>query len=51
MSNPSVVELIIEKGNVRGRIITLEGDTCGYIKFQDALKKRKQEEDLNEKKA
>jgi putative phosphoesterase len=44
MSNPSVVELIIEKGIVNGRIISLEGDTCGYIKFRDSLKKRKQEE-------
>jgi uncharacterized protein len=31
MSNPSVVELIIDKGNISGRIITLEGDTCEYI--------------------
>jgi len=51
MSNPSVVELIIEKGNVSGRIIPLEGDTCGYLKFRDALKKRNQEEGLDEKKA
>ncbi|MFY9200174.1 MAG: metallophosphoesterase [Methanosarcina flavescens] len=50
MSNPSVVELVIEKGNINGRIVTLEGDTCEYIKFRDALKKRTQEEDLNEKK-
>ncbi len=40
MSNPSVVELIIEKGNIQGRIITLEGDTCGYIKFQNSLNNR-----------
>jgi len=38
MSNPSVVELIIEKGNINGKIITLEGDTCQYIKFKDSLK-------------
>ncbi len=44
MSNPSVVELVIEKGFVNGRIIPLEGDTCGYIKFQDSLKKEKHEE-------
>jgi putative phosphoesterase len=44
MSNPSVVELIIEKGRVEGRILTLEGDLCGYIKFRDALKKQKEEE-------
>ncbi len=44
MSNPSVVELIIEKGNVKGRILTLEGDSCEYIKFRDALKKQKEEE-------
>jgi putative phosphoesterase len=50
MSNPSVVELIIDKGNISGRIITLEGDTCEYIKFRDALRNRKPEEDLNEKK-
>jgi hypothetical protein len=37
MSNPSVVELIIEKGSISGRIIDLEGDTCQYIKFQDSL--------------
>ncbi|HEY3363238.1 MAG TPA: metallophosphoesterase [Methanosarcina sp.] len=43
MSNPSVVELIIEKGNINGRIITLEGDTCQYIKFKDSLEKRAQE--------
>ena len=49
MSNPSVVELIIEKGDVNGRIIPLEGDTCGYIKFQDSLKRR-YEEDVGEKK-
>lgn len=40
MSNPSVVELIIEKGGINGRIINLEGDTCNYIKFRDSLKKR-----------
>lgn len=39
MSNPSVVELIIEKGSISGRILTLEGDTCEYIKFRDSLKK------------
>jgi putative phosphoesterase len=50
MSNPSVVELVIEKGSIGGRILTLEGDTCEYIKFRDALKKRKQEENLDEKK-
>ena len=43
MSNPSVVELIIENGNINGRIITLEGDTCQYIKFKDSLEKRAQE--------
>jgi phosphoesterase, MJ0936 family len=48
MSNPSVVELIIEKGNINGKIITLEGDTCQYIKFKDSLKKRAQEK-MNEK--
>jgi putative phosphoesterase len=44
MSSPSVVELIIEKGNIKGRILTLEGDSCEYIKFRDALKKQKEEE-------
>lgn len=44
MSNPSVVELIIEKGSINGRILTLEGDSCEYIKFRDDLKKQKQEE-------
>ena len=44
MSNPGVVELIIEKGSIEGRIITLEGDSCGYIKFRDALKRQKEEE-------
>lgn len=43
MSSPSVVELIIEKGSINGRVITLEGDTCQYIKFQDSLEKRTQE--------
>nr|WP_292390330.1 metallophosphoesterase [Methanosarcina sp. UBA5] len=51
MSNPSVVELVIEKGNINGRIIALEGDTCDYIKFRDSLEKRKQEENQNNKKA
>lgn len=51
MSNPSVVELIIEKGSIKGRILTLEGDSCEYIRFQDALKKQKQEDDLKEKEA
>lgn len=44
MSNPSAVELIIEKGSIKGRILTLEGDSCGYIRFQDALKRQKEEE-------
>jgi uncharacterized protein len=44
MSNPSVVELIIEKGNVNGRIINIEGATCDYIKFKESLEKQKQEE-------
>jgi len=43
MSNPSVVELIIEKGSVEGRVLTLEGDSCEYIKFRDALRKQKEE--------
>ncbi len=51
MSSPSVVELIIEKGSISGRIIPLEGDTCGYLKFQDSLKERKDGEDLDKKKA
>ncbi|AKB27921.1 phosphodiesterase [Methanosarcina siciliae T4/M] len=44
MSKPSAVELIIEKGSIKGRILTLEGDSCEYIRFQDALKKQKEEE-------
>jgi len=44
MSNPSAVELIIEKGSIKGRILTLEGDICEYIRFRDALKKQKEEE-------
>ena len=44
MSNPSVVELIIEKGSIKGRILILEGDSCAYIKFRDTLKKQKLEE-------
>lgn len=51
MSNPSVVELIIEKGSINGRIISLEGDTCEYIKFRDSLEKRMQKEGMKEKKA
>jgi len=51
MSNPSVVELIIEKESINGRIITLEGDTCDYIKFRDSLEKRKQEKNRNKKRA
>jgi len=43
MSNPSAVELIIENGKVSGRILPLEGDSCDYIKFKEALKKREQE--------
>ncbi|AKB77686.1 Phosphodiesterase [Methanosarcina horonobensis HB-1 = JCM 15518] len=43
MSSPSVVELIIKKGSIEGRVITLEGDSCEYIKFRDALKKQKEE--------
>jgi putative phosphoesterase len=43
MSDPSVVELIIEKGSINGRIINIEGATCDYIKFRDSLKERKQE--------
>ncbi|MDM7918941.1 MAG: metallophosphoesterase [Methanosarcina sp.] len=45
MSSPSVVELIIEKGSIEGRVLTLEGDLCGYIRFQDALKKQKEGEE------
>ncbi|WP_440947619.1 metallophosphoesterase [Methanosarcina sp. T3] len=46
MSNPSAVELIIEKGSIKGRILTLEGDSCEYIRFRDALKKQEEEESL-----
>lgn len=49
MSDPSVVELVIEKGSVNGRIIPLEGATCSYIKFQDTLKEQAQKEDSNKK--
>lgn len=51
MSNPSFVELILEKGSVSGRIVPLEGDVCGYLKFQDSLKERRNEENPGEKKA
>ncbi|MDI9395114.1 MAG: metallophosphoesterase [Euryarchaeota archaeon] len=44
MSNPSVVELIIEKGSIEGRVLVLEGESCEYIKFRDALKRQKEEE-------
>ncbi|AAM06389.1 TPA: metallophosphoesterase [Methanosarcina acetivorans] len=44
MSKPSAVELIIEKGSIKGRILTLEGDSCEYIRFRDALEKQKTEE-------
>jgi len=44
MSNPSAVELIIEKGSIKGRILTLEGESCEYIRFRDALKKQEEEE-------
>jgi putative phosphoesterase len=47
MSDPSIVELVIEKGSVNGRIITLEGATCSYIKFQDTLKEQKEKERLD----
>lgn len=50
MSNPSVVELVIENGIVNGRIIPLEGDTCGYIKFRDSLQKSAQEEQPDQRK-
>lgn len=39
MSEPTVVELIIENGSVSGRMITLIGNVCGFIKYQDSLKK------------
>ena len=47
MSKPSVVELCIENGTVSGRILQLEGEVCGFMKFQDSLQKR---EKKNEKK-
>ena len=47
MSDPSAVELIIGKGTVNGRILTLEGNTCDYIKFKDSLKKQNKGEDMN----
>lgn len=37
MSEPSVVELTIEKGVVSGRIITLGKSLCGYLQFRDSL--------------
>ena len=40
MSDPSAVELIIEKGSINGRILTLGGDTCDYIKFKESLKNK-----------
>lgn len=45
MSTPGVVELIIEKGSIEGRVLTLEGESCEYIKFRDALKRQKEEEE------
>ncbi|MGB9929635.1 MAG: metallophosphoesterase [Methanosarcina sp.] len=48
MSNPSAVELVIEKGRVSGRILPLEGDSCDYIKFKEALKKKAQEQSEKE---
>jgi uncharacterized protein len=38
MSSPSVVELTIENKNINGRIITLEGDFCKYMKFLNPRK-------------
>ncbi|MDD3043244.1 MAG: metallophosphoesterase [Methanosarcinaceae archaeon] len=43
MSEPGVVELVIENGSVSGRVITLEGDLCGFMKFRDSLKDSEKE--------
>jgi len=50
MSNPSVVELVIEKGSINGRIIALDGDTCNYIKFRDSLREQTSENSSDKKK-
>ncbi|MDD4749950.1 MAG: metallophosphoesterase [Methanosarcinaceae archaeon] len=40
MSEPSVVELIINNGSVSGRVISLGGSVCGFMKFQDSLSEK-----------
>ncbi len=37
MADPTVVELIIEKGSVSGRIIEIEGKCCDYVAFSRNL--------------
>ena len=50
MSKPSVVELIIENGTVAGRIIQLEGEVCGFMKFQNSLQELEQKKRKEKKK-
>jgi len=42
MSAPSVAELEIVDGNVRGNIISVGSPACNYLKFAGELAKRKQ---------
>ncbi|MEL4305610.1 metallophosphoesterase [Methanococcoides sp. LMO-2] len=38
MSDPSVVEITIDNGNVSANIVEIEGHSCGYIDFSRKLK-------------
>lgn len=38
MSDPSVVEIIVDNGNVSANIVEIEGHSCGYIDFSRKLK-------------
>ncbi len=40
MSAPSLAELVIEEGSVRGNIIPLGSPACNYLKFAEELGKK-----------
>lgn len=40
LSEPGVIELIIEDGNISGKVITLEGPRCGALESTGGFEKK-----------
>jgi uncharacterized protein len=45
MSNPTVSQIVVESGEVKGTILTLGQPVCNYLKFAESLAKKDDDKD------